>query len=333
MKVVALAVVVAAALGGAAPALAHEDGKAQPRIAAAVSGGDGLERTLSVRLTDADSGSPIVAAAVEAYAQMSGPHVMRTARWRLREGLLGRYAARVRFPMPARWRIVVSVGGGNVVPAEASLDALVELGQTAGATRAEPAALPTRLADDVTRRDIVALAALSLHAFAALAWIVGVAVMAVALSSAPGVLVAGARRRLRGAYLSWGAWLHWSLVPVVVLTGIYNMLAVTPFPLAWRPADLRRLAEIPYGPLYEAILVVKLGLFMALLVTGTRMLTRTLALPVADADATAPARPLASALGAPGIVYLACVPLILAAAAALRYVHVLSHVALVLAEP
>jgi hypothetical protein len=42
---------------------------------------------------------------------------------------------------------------------------------------------------------------------------------------------------------------------------------------------------------------------------------------------------LVSALGPPGILYLACVPLIVAAAAALRYVHVLSHVGAVISTP
>jgi hypothetical protein len=37
-------------------------------------------------------------------------------------------------------------------------------------------------------------------------------------------------------------------------------------------------------------------------------------------------RTLITALGAPGVVYLLTVPLILAAAMALRYVHILSHV-------
>lgn len=334
MKLPVLLVLLAAVFGLAAPAAAHENGKANPRIAAGVSGAGGLERRISVVVTDADSGRAVAGAIVEAYAEMSGPHLMRTAPWRLVERRPGRYGARVTFPMPARWRIVISVRGAEVVPAEASLTSLVTRSQAAGPTGTPAAALPTRLEDELTRRDLASLAALWLHALAALGWIGGVVVMALALSADPGILVAGARRRLRDAYLSWGAWLHWSLVPVVVLTGIYNMLTVTPFPLAWRPDDLRRLGDIPYGPLYEAILVVKLGLFFALLVTGTRMLTRTLALEYMDTHrkAAGPARRLASALGPPGVVYLACVPLIVAAAAALRYVHVLSHVASVLAE-
>ena len=40
-----------------------------------------------------------------------------------------------------------------------------------------------------------------------------------------------------------------------------------------------------------------------------------------------PVRTLVAALGPPGVIYLLTVPLILAAAMALRYVHILSHVA------
>ena len=40
--------------------------------------------------------------------------------------------------------------------------------------------------------------------------------------------------------------------------------------------------------------------------------------------------PLRSAPGLPGLVYVASVPLILAAAMAPRYVHILTHVAIVL---
>lgn len=89
--------------------------------------------------------------------------------------------------------------------------------------------------------------------------------------------------------------------------------------------------------LYESILLLKLGLFAALLITGTQLLLRTVrGQPSAfAARANNPAgftRTLVSALGAPGILYLACVPLIAGAAAALRYVHVLSHVGTVLSN-
>jgi hypothetical protein len=154
---------------------------------------------------------------------------------------------------------------------------------------------------------------------------VGVVAMVLALSARPGVLAERFRLRLREGYLDWGAWLHWGLVPAIVLTGIYNILEVSPFPLAWRPGDIARLDDIPYGALYEAILAVKLGLFAALLITGTQVLRRV-------TRERGPGRPatLISALGPSGIFYLATVPLIIGAAMALRYVHVLSHVGEVL---
>jgi hypothetical protein len=165
-------------------------------------------------------------------------------------------------------------------------------------------------------------------------WIVGVLVMALALSVQPGVLAETFRGQLARWYGRWGAWLHWALVPVIVATGIYNIVYVSPFSLVWRPGEFRELADIPYGALYEAILIVKLGLFVALLITGTQVLVRTVRprpLRVGDGQSGF-VRSLASALGPPGLFYLATVPLILAAAMALRYVHILSHVAEVVSQ-
>lgn len=195
---------------------------------------------------------------------------------------------------------------------------------------------PTRVGDDLSGRDIETMFVLWFHGLAAMGWIAGVIVMAIALSTRPGVLAEGLRTRLRDGYVAWGAWVHWGLVPAVVLTGIYNMLVVTPFSLAWRPNEIRALDEVPYGALYEAILLVKLGLFAALLVTGTQVLARTLRARPPSNSAVAGedrgfARTLGAALGPPGIAYLATVPLILGAAMALRYVHILSHVGEVVA--
>lgn len=319
------------------PAAAHEGGKAEPRIAAAASGNAGTVRVLTVQLTDIDSGRPIQGAAVGAIAEMASPHLMRTEAWRLPEGRPGIYQARAQFPMPAAWQVRVTVTGKEVVSATAQFDVRIERGpeQPASASGApELTLLPTRIEDTLGQRDLVSMAVLWLHGLAAVGWIVGVLVMLVGLSS--GLLAEGWRARLRDGYRHWGAWAHWSLVPVIVGTGIYQMAYVTPFPLAWRPEQIRRLADIPYGPLYEAILIVKLGLFGALLITGTQVLHRTVRrealLPNVATNPHPPGfvRTLVIALGPPGILYLATVPLILAAAMALRYVHILSHVANVL---
>lgn len=337
-RLLALAAVALTAGGLASPAPAHEGGKAEPRIAAGVSANAGTVRLVNVRLTDIDSGKPVRGATVLATAEMNAPHLMRLAPWALSETAAGLYRARVRFAMPARWTVAIAVSGARVVTARSSLGVTIERGAAAAPPTAagapDLASLPTRLEDKLSDRDYLTMAVLWLHGLAALGWIVGVLVMLVALGAAPSILAEGIRAKVRDAYHNWGAWLHWSLVPVIVLTGIYNMLVVTPFALAWRPSEVRRLAEIPYGALYEAILIVKLGLFVALLVTGTQLLLRTVRperpAPAGNPHPTGFTRSLAHALGAPGFLYLASVPLILAAAMALRYVHVLSHVAEVL---
>jgi hypothetical protein len=306
---------------------AHIGGKAEPRIAAKL-GGRGLVRPLTVRLTDLDSGDPIADATVTANAAMTTPHAMSTLPRRLRETQPGLYRARLTLLMPGRWTVAIKVEGEDVVPASAELPVRFGAASGSGSSGQQVTPLPTTLADDVAGRDYLTMAVLWLHGIAALGWILGVLVMALALSTCPGVVAEPFRAQLAGWYRRVGAWLHWALVPVIVATGIYNLVYVSPFSLVWRPDELRELAEIPYGALYEAILVVKLGLFAALFITGTQVLVRTVrprAAPVAEG--TGFVRSLASALGPPGLFYLATVPLILAAAMALRYVHILSHVA------
>jgi hypothetical protein len=171
------------------------------------------------------------------------------------------------------------------------------------------------------------------HGLAAMGWIIGVVVMTIALAT-PSILTSGIRARVSAWYRSWGAWAHWALVPLIVATGIYNMVYVTPFKLRW-PWD-SQLDLIAYGNWYEAILLIKLALFVVLLATGTAMLLRAVrpapaATPALAHGSAEPSQgfvgTLVSALGAPGIAYVLTVPAILAAAMALRYVHILSHVA------
>jgi hypothetical protein len=314
----------------AAPAYGHRNGKAEPRVAAAIRGGSGLERDVVVRLTDADSREPITRADVRVTAEMSRPHAMRLAPWRLPGVGRGVYRARVRFAMPAEWTLRIAVGGRDVVPARGTIRVRVVRREAVATPVASGPlrALPTRLEDRLTDRDYLSMALLWLHSVSALGWIVGVLAMVLALSARPAVLAEGLRRAVRTAYLRWGAWAHWSLVLVIVSTGVYNLFWVSPFPIRWGPNGVRKLGEEPYGALYEAILVVKLGLFAALLVTGTQVLLRTLRTSDRAVDThSSGVRSLAAALGVPGIVYLAAVPLIVAAAMALRYVHVLNHVA------
>ena len=328
-------VIFALALGSlllASPALAHDGDKPTARISAALSSENSLTRTLTVRLVDTDSGEPITGAVVRASAEMASPHLMRTVPVAIGPRGGGVYRDRIRFPMSGEWAVDVSVSGDQVVAASARLPAqritFGALEQPSVAPVATPAVLETQIEDSLTRRDYVSMAMLWIHSLAALGWIVGVLVMAVALAPSTALLTPSAHARLADGYREWGAWLHWGFVPLIVLTGIYNMLNVTPFRLIWRPSELGRLGNIPYGALYEAILVIKLGLFLVLLITGTRLLIKTVRDTLPDPrPESGLVRSLFRTLGPSGLVYIATIPLILGAAMALRYVHVLSHVA------
>jgi hypothetical protein len=317
-------------------AAAHEGGKAEPRIAAQVKG-TGFNRTLIVRLTDLDSRKPIRGATVEVRTEMRRPHFMtllpRTIPETSRPGV---YQLPYTFVMPGDWKAEFEVSGPKVIGAKASLDVPVAVAASGSQTapgQPAPAVLPTRLETKVTERDWVTMFMLWVHGLAAMGWIIGVLLMTIALAT-PSILTSGIRARISAWYRSWGAWAHWALVPLIIATGIYNMVYVTPFKLRW-PWD-SDLDLIAYGNWYEGILLIKLALFVVLLGTGTAMLLRAVRPAPAASPALAhgSAEPsqglvgtLVGALGAPGIVYVLTVPAILAAAMALRYVHILSHVA------
>jgi YtkA-like len=336
-----LAVLFSAVLVGAvapAAALAHEGGKAEPRISAQARG-TGFNRVLVVRLTDLDSGDPIRGATVKVKTEMTRPHFMTLLPRTIPESRTpGVYRLPYTFVMPGDWKATIEVSGAKVVGAKADLDVPVALSSTKGQgepapSEPAPAALPTRLETKVTERDWLSMFMLWVHGLSAMGWIIGVVVMTIALATPP-ILTSGIRARISAAYRSWGAWAHWALVPVIVATGIYNMIYVTPFKLLWPWDD--QLDLVAYGNWYEAILLVKLALFVVLLATGTAMLLRAVRPgkapePVlAHGSAEPPQsilRILTGALGAAGIAYVLTVPAILAAAMALRYVHILSHVA------
>jgi hypothetical protein len=310
---------------GSGPAAAHRDGKAEPRINAQARG-TGFNRTLIVRLTDLDSGDPISGATVKARTRMTRPHVMSLLPRTIPEARPpGTYRLPYTFVMPGDWNVELEVTGSKVITARANLPVPIAPAAGTAPQPNQPVALPTRLETDITERDWVTMAVLWLHGLASLGWIVGVIVMAIALSTP--VLAGGVRSAIANAYRSWGAWVHWAAVPFIVATGIYNIVYVTPFELALTPGEIDNLSNIAYGRTYEAILLVKLALFVVLLVSGTMLLMRTIRPPAAPLPGAGPLRTLVAALGAPGLVYLASVPLILGAAMALRYVHILSHVA------
>jgi len=305
----------------AGPAAAHRDGKAEPRIAARATG-KGLDRTLIVRLTDLDSDKPISGATVEVETSMTRPHFMSLIPRKVPEySPPGTYRLPYHFIMTGDWTAEFRVSGSKVIAAEANLPVpITESAQRASAQDLQP--LPTRLETDVTGRDWLTMLVLWLHSTAALTWIVGVIAMGIAFATPP-LLAGSVRTRVAAAYRSWGAWVHWAAVPVIVGTGIYNMVYVTPFELRW-PWDAK-LDAVAYGNVYEAILFIKLALFVVLLATGTAMLLRVVRPQAAGVPAVAHGsaeptsglvRTLVTALGPAGIAYVLTVPLILAAAMA-----------------
>jgi hypothetical protein len=336
-----LAVVALITLAVTPPAGAHRAGRAEPRIAAGSSQEQGLERTLTVRLTDIDSGRRIRDAIVTAFGEMTA-HAMRTESIRIREVRPAIYEASLEFPAEGEWTVRIQVRGEKVVKANAELP--VEVADVAAAPdegagsggHAPVTELPTVLEDDLTGGDYARMTSLWIHSVSAMGWIIGVLAMAIGLSVRPGILAETARMRLGNWYVGWGAWLHWGLVPIIVATGVYQMLYVTPFDLAYTPAQWGELRDIPYGLLYEGILISKLSMFAVLLVAGTLTLMRViqLQLPVVPVSNPHPGflGVITSVLGPAGIVYVLTVPLILGAAMALRYVHVLNHVAEVLSH-
>ncbi len=207
---------------------------------------------------------------------MTRPHVMtlipRTIPETKRPGV---YSIPYTFVMPGDWNAEFEVTGPKVVTAKADLDVPIAVTAPPPTTTNTPVALPTRLETSISERDWVSMAVLWVHGLASLGWIVGVIVMAIALSVPP-LLTEGARAGISRWYRSWGAWAHWSAVPLIVATGIYNMVYVTPFELAVTPSAIDDLSNIAYGRTYEAILLFKLALFVVLLVTGTMVLMRTI---------------------------------------------------------
>jgi len=219
-----------AALVVAPTALGHKGGKAEPRISAKASG-TGYSRTVVVRLTDIDDRDPILGATVSVSGQMVKPHVMTLAPRPLSEISAGTYRGQYPFIMRGDWTLNIEVTGNKVNKASAELPVAIGSGATARSASA-PTALPTRLETNITGRDYLTMLVLWVHGLAAMGWIIGVIALLIALSTEP-LLVQGVRARISRAYRRWGAWVHWSSVPVIVATGIYNMVYVTPFTLRW----------------------------------------------------------------------------------------------------
>ena len=180
----------------------------------------------------------------------------------------------------------------------------------------------------VTSREVEDMVVLWVHGIAATGWILGLLLLLASATAGSGSLAPEARRRLARWYRRWGFPLVWLAAATVVATGIYNVLRVTPFDLVWRPGDFGELSQVSFGRLYEGILLVKLLLFALMLASGAglaRRAHRVWSEDVAAGDGVL--RLGLRRLGVYGVVFVVSAPLIVAAAVALRYVHILSHVA------
>ena len=88
-----------------------------------------------------------------------------------------------------------------------------------------------------------------------------------------------------------------------------------------------RAAYAGYGKLYEAILLAKLALFAVMVHAGVVLLARTPQRWAVEGDARSLRGHVAGRLGLSGMLFVLCAPAIVGAVVALRYVHILSHVA------
>jgi hypothetical protein len=295
-----------------------------------------LRAVVDLRVDDEDGGEPVRGADVRGVGKMTRPHTMYTYFGPLPEVAPGRYRATVKLPMTATWTLDLTVGGAEVVPRTVSVSVKIDrsaLTESPPAVSRGPASassaatLVGAVRYEISAREAQEMMVLWVHGIAATKWIAGIALLLVAVTAGSGSFVPGSRRRLACWYRRWGFPLTWLAAVVVVATGIYNMLRVSPFTLVWRPADLGTLAAIPYGRLYESVLVAKLALFVVMVATG---LVAALRAPRGWGDDVPPgagAGLIARRLGVPGLVFVACAPLVVAAVVALRYVHILSHVA------
>lgn len=314
-------------------AAAHSGGRAVPAASVLVRQSGPLRALVDIRIRDQDGDRPIRGAEVEGFGVMTRPHTMYTHFEALPELASGRYRAAVLLPMAARWTLVLKITGRDVVARELRAPILIE--RRAGAAPPRPQATPLLLGSvrySVGRRDLVDMAVLWTHGVAATGWIVGIALLVLATTAGSGTFASGARRRIGRWYRRRGFALLILAAALVVATGTYNTLRVTPFGIVWRPGRLDELDDIPYGRLYEGILLAKLLLFLLMLVAGAAVAWRARrAWDGTWDDSAGVDRPLRGLvlrrLGSSGVVFLLTAPLIVAAAVALRYVHVLSHAA------
>lgn len=339
-RLTCLVLVVAAVVPSAG--LAHSGGRAVPVATVSVRESGPLQALVDVRLRDEDGGEPVRGADVRGLAVMTSPHTMTTYFEPLPEVAPGRYRGRVKLPMTARWTIELQIGGDAVVAKTVRAVVVVDrsaLIEARARTAARGARAAVGAADeppapivsgtvrfDVTRREVTDMVVLWIHGIAATAWIVGLALFLLAATAGSGTFAPAGRARLGRWFGRRGLPLLWTAAAVVVATGVYNTVRITPFDLALTPGAFGRLSDVPYGKLYEAILVSKLVLFAVMLVAGILLVRRCRSL-WDETSAIAGPGGVVRRLGVSGAVFVASAPAIVGAVVALRYVHILSHVA------
>lgn len=310
---------------------AHSEGKAIPKIDVTVTpdASSVTVQTVTVHISDLDSGTPVTGADVVAEGKMLEPHEMSTLPTTLQPtGDPGTYAANMRFPMAAEWTLAVHVSGSSVQTADKETSFRVSL------TTATPAAGPgdltstpppgggltptvtgstVRIRGSLSWRDAIPIATLAVHSISALAW-VGLTLLLVlaAYPTRKRWMTDEFSERVLAKRSKWrlGAIAAGSLL---VLTGLINGLVAAPFRLTPTPGAISNGLKIPFGGLYMAILATKI-VILVILVFVNRISVNE------DEDRADAAK---FALRADAVL----LPILLLAIVMLRYVHILSHLA------
>lgn len=310
-------------LGLGSDALAHQGGRAIPKMEISVAPDSSGPLTLAItaRLIDADSGTPVEGANVSFEAVMTDPHEMWTLPTPMTETAEpGVYSAVIKFPMAADWKFIIKADGSGLLPATAEYSYRItfqgaqadpsaqSLTSTVGAQT--PSRAQVKVEGSLGWGDVAPITSLVLHSISAIAW-VGLTVLLVV--AAGDVRNQRFGEEFREELLEKGS--RWRAGAVaagvaLIVTGVYNTIVVAPFKIAPTPDAMSSAMKIPFGGTYLAILGSKIVL-MALLVVINRI-------PAKDPEQSARFVIKADAV---------LLPLLLVAVVALRYVHVLSHVA------
>lgn len=296
------------------PARAHKGGRAIPSVEITTSQSGPLTLVVVAKITDADSGTPVQGANVTFEAVMVEPHEMWTLPVPMTETAEpGVYESAIKFPMAADWKFKISVAGESVLPATAEYDyRLTFQGAEELTSSISPSPARVMVQGSLGMGDVLPLTSLIFHSVASLIW-VALTLLLVVAALRGGHLSPEFTERILEKGSRWRAGAIAAGV-VVVITGVINTAIVAPITIAPTPDAISAAMKAPFGGLYLAILGSKIVL-MAVLIVINR---------ISPDD---PAGSVRFALQVDAVL----LPLLLVAVVALRYVHVLSHVAQTLA--